>query len=113
MHTGFTNKLIFIKDIYKDKQGVSDIKYFESVKKALPFIMENSTLATNRISIVDLIQIYECDKVQYVPKVLFLSSRSRQSIKNTQSWEEDRNRSPMQIIWFLMKKSQDQKSRIK
>jgi hypothetical protein len=63
MNTGFAHKLIFIKDIYKDKQGISDIKYFESVKKALPFIMESNTLATNRTSIADLIQIYECDKV--------------------------------------------------
>lgn len=85
MYTGLSHKLIFIRDIYKDKQGIADMRYFESIKKALPFIMESSTLTTNSISIVDLVQIYECDKVEYVSRVHYFPLRSGQYIKSIRS----------------------------
>jgi hypothetical protein len=67
--SALAHKLIFIKDIYKDKQNGTDICYFQSIEKALPLLSESSTFDTNKITISDLVQVYECDKAENVSKV--------------------------------------------
>jgi hypothetical protein len=41
--SGRSNKLIFVKDIYKEKQSVSDTKYFDNVEKATSWLLKGIT----------------------------------------------------------------------
>lgn len=54
------NKLIFVKDIYKEKQSVSDTKYFDTFEKAKTYVFRNNNQITNPIQVADLLQLYDC-----------------------------------------------------
>ena len=51
-----------MKDIYKDKDNFSDIRYYQNIEKMLPHLTNSMTTLVKKMRIADLVQMYECEE---------------------------------------------------